>query len=140
MVSINFNEMVEIIKRKHIRDERGWLLKTLTGKESGLPNYTGEIYTVCGYPNQIRGGHYHQIATEWFTLITGQALLKLKDINSDEEESIFLSADKPVTIVVPPYIAHQFESVDDNEFILLAYANYLYDPADTFNWSFPAKI
>jgi dTDP-4-dehydrorhamnose 3,5-epimerase-like enzyme len=128
--------MVEIIERKKIRDERGWLLKTLTGKESGLPKQTGEIYTVCGYPNQIRGAHYHKIAKEWFTLITGHALLKLRDTNSNEERSILLDADTPVTIVVPPFIAHQFESVSNNEFILLAYADSLYDPTDTFSWTF----
>jgi len=129
--------MVEIIKRNIISDERGWLLKTLTGKEMGLPKYTGEIYTVCGFPNKVRGGHYHKIATEWFTLITGEAILKLKDINSNRETSMKLYADEPVTIVVPPFIAHQFESVSDKEFILLAYADHLYDPADTYNWVTP---
>ncbi len=128
--------MVEIIKRTLLKDQRGWLLKTLTGYEEGLPLRTGEIYVVCGYPNQIRGGHYHEVAKEWFTLIKGEALLKLKDINNGEETSMILNSDQPLTIVVPPLIAHQFESISNREFILLAYSDRQYDPVDTFNWIF----
>ncbi|MCZ4224371.1 WxcM-like domain-containing protein [Pedobacter rhodius] len=124
-------DKIEIIPRKFLKDERGWLFKTLTGTEKGLPNYTGEIYTVCGLPNQIRGGHYHKEATEWFTIIGGEATLKLKDILTLEELTLKLSIEEPITIVVPPLVAHQFENPSDKEFLLLAYSNLLYDPKDT---------
>jgi len=128
--------MVQIIERKILKDERGWFLKTLTGKEEGLPPFTGEIYTVCGYPNKDRGGHYHKVAKEWFTLLVGQALLRLEDIKSQEELSILLSADQPVTIVVPPFIAHRFENNSGNDFLLLAYTDVHYDPLDTIHYHF----
>lgn len=136
MKSITLSDKIAIIKRQIIRDERGWFFKELTGKEEGLPHYTGEIYTVCALPGCQRGGHYHKVAKEWFTVITGQALLKLKDIETEEVKMIQLTTETPVTVVVPPLIAHQFENHSENEFILLAYTDQLYDPADTISYSF----
>lgn len=136
MISTVLNDKVEIIQRRIISDQRGWLLKAVTGKENGLPNHTGEIYTVCGYPNQIRGGHYHNLATEWFTLIVGESILRLKDMETKEEYSLRLVMDNPLTIVVPPMIAHQFESCSDGEFMVLAYSDFHYDPSDTVRFNF----
>lgn len=127
---------VEIIERKKINDERGWFLKTLTGKEEGLPNHTGEIYVVRTYPGQIRGGHYHEVAKEWFTLLTGKATLRLKDTNTQEEATLELDADRPITVVIPAFIAHEFKNVSDDDFLLLAYTDVLYDPGDTIPFLF----
>jgi len=134
MANIILNNKVEIIERKILSDERGWLFKTLTGKEKGLPKSTGEIYTVCGLPNQVRGGHYHKLATEWFTIIKGEATLKLKDIANNDETIMVLNVETPLTIVVPPNVAHQFENNSQDEFILVAYSDELYDPNDTIKF------
>ena len=135
MTDTPISNKIEIIKRKKLSDERGWFLKTITGKEADLPNYTGEVYVVCGYPEQSRGGHYHIKAKEWFTLISGKATLNLVDINTFEKESIIIDSDDPITIVIPPLIAHSFSSIDKNNFILIAYTDVLYNPDDTINFN-----
>ena len=124
-------DKIHVIKRSLIKDDRGWFLKALTGKEDGLPGYTGEIYTTSATPGQSKGGHYHEIANEWFTLLTGKAILKLKDIKTGEEMSVSLDSLDPVTVFVPPYVAHRFDNESDNDFILLAYTDLHYDPKDT---------
>lgn len=127
---------IEIIQRKRIDDSRGWFLKAITGLEKGLPNHTGEVYIVSSKDGAARGGHYHKQATEWFTLLTGSARLEMKDIRTNETMVITLSALKPVTIVVPTYIAHRFDTIRNEEFMLLAYTDFLYKPDDTIELEF----
>lgn len=129
-------ENIEIINRKIIQDSRGWFLKAITGHEANLPCYTGEVYVVSGFPGENRGSHYHLKANEWFTLLSGKVLLRLKNIETQEEGNIILSMDSPKTIMVSPLIAHRFDNLEDSDFILLAYTDLLYEPNDTIPYVF----
>lgn len=128
----HLKDKIKIIDRKLLSDNRGYFLKIITGKEEGLPNYTGEIYVTLAKPGEKRGGHYHLKANEWFTLLQGECALFLEDVNTKEKLSIELFAPHPKTIFVPPYIAHVFTNTSvSNDFLLLAYTDQLYNPADT---------
>lgn len=127
-------EKIEIIPRKKIEDSRGWFLKVITGKENGLPAYTGEIYTVFSKNGASRGGHYHIQATEWFTLLQGKSNLELYDILTHERLTILLDINNPITIVVPPNVVHRFDAIEQQPFLLLAYTDILYKPDDTIRF------
>lgn len=129
-------DKIKIIQRRKIVDTRGWFLKIITGKEDNLPQYTGEIYTVYAESGLSRGGHYHKKASEWFTLLKGEARLYLSDIQNDEHLILNLDSNNPTTIFIPPYIAHQFEASRETAFLLLAYTDKLYDPEDTIQYQF----
>lgn len=133
---MKLKDKIEIIRRKLIVDSRGYFLKVIDGKERGLPKHTGEIYITIAKPNESRGGHYHSIAYEWFTLIKGEATLVLEDVNTQERISIQLSEKDPKTIMVPPEVAHIFYNSSSLEFILLAYCDSLFDPIDTIAFKF----
>ena len=122
---------IQIIERKRLEDSRGWFLKVIDGKEENLPPHTGEIYITSAIENSARGSHYHIKATEWFTLIQGQAILTLEDIESKEAFELTLDAKSPQTIMIPPKIAHSFLNKSKEDFILIAYTDELYDPSDT---------
>lgn len=122
---------IQIIERKKIEDERGWFLKVITGLESNLPNYTGEVYITNANIGESKGGHYHSIAKEWFTLISGKCEVKLVDICTKEKMVIQLTSKIPQTLFVPNNIAHIFLNNGEEEFILLAYSDQLYLPEDT---------
>ena len=124
-------EQVKIIPRRLISDERGWFLKAITGREDGLPKHTGEIYLTMGMPGQSKGGHYHPQAKEWFTVIEGNAVLKLEDVLTKERREIPMSLEQAQSVYVPNNVAHIFENIGDTNFIVLAYTDLLYDPADT---------
>jgi dTDP-4-dehydrorhamnose 3,5-epimerase-like enzyme len=132
----SLSDRIEIIPRKRIEDSRGWFLKTLTGKEDGLPNRTGEIYTVFSERGASRGGHFHKEAREWFTLLTGKSKLHLKDTNTGELFTIELDSANPITVVIPPFVAHRFDSIDNESFLLLAYTDEIYNPADTISLNY----
>lgn len=129
-------DKIIVYNRNKITDYRGWFLKVINGKETNLPNHTGEIYITVATPNQSKGGHYHPVANEWFALIKGECTLELVDIDSNESLHIALSENDPKTVYVPNNIAHNFRNTADREFILLAYSDELFDPIDTIPFSF----
>lgn len=123
---------VTIINRKLIKDDRGWFLKAITGTEAEIPSHTGEVYLTMGKPGQAKGGHYHPVAVEWFTLIQGSAILKLEDVESHKKREIEMSLEKAITVFIPNNVAHVVvNNSNDKDFILLAYTDKLYDPEDT---------
>lgn len=127
----SLKERVAIIQRKLIADDRGWFLKAITGTEKDIPSHTGEVYLTMGKPGQAKGGHYHPEALEWFTIIEGNAVLKLEDIETHERLDIPMSLDKAIAVFIPNNVAHIVVNNSDKDFILLAYTDKLYDPKDT---------
>ena len=129
-------EKVQIINRRLIADDRGWFFKAITGTEEGIPSHTGEVYLTMGKPGQAKGGHYHPEAVEWFTIIEGCAVLKLEDMETHETREIEMSLEKAITVFIPNNVAHIVVNNSDKDFILLAYTDKLYDPADTIAHKF----
>ncbi len=127
---------IEIIKRNKIEDHRGWFLKVITGTENNLGKTIGEFYVTVAQPNQSKGGHFHPIANEWFTLLKGSCVLELIDIETKEYFSLELNENNPQTIFVPNRLAHNFKNNSASEFILLAYSDSLYDSKDTIIYPF----
>jgi dTDP-4-dehydrorhamnose 3,5-epimerase and related enzymes len=128
----NLDKKIVLYTRKLIKDDRGWFLKAITGKENGLQKYTGEVYFTSGIKGKKKGAHYHPKAQEWFTVIQGKALLKLEDIETHERKDIILDSQNPITVFIPRMVAHSIETTEDcNSFILCAYTDLLYDPKDT---------
>ena len=124
-------DRIRIINRQIIKDDRGWFMKVITGMEEGIPKHTGEVYLTMGRPGQMKGGHYHPIAVEWFTIIQGSAILKLEDIETYEKMEIELNFEDALSVFVPNNVAHGFFNKSQEDFILLAYTDRLYDPSDT---------
>jgi dTDP-4-dehydrorhamnose 3,5-epimerase-like enzyme len=128
---MNLEAKIKIIERKKIEDSRGWFLKVINGLEDNLPPYTGEVYVTNATPGEAKGGHYHEKANEWFTLIFGQCEVKLVDLKTGEKLSLQLQSESPITLYIPSNIAHVFINNGDGEFILLAYSDRLYQQEDT---------
>ena len=129
-------DKVKIIPRRLIADDRGWFLKAITGTEEDIPSHTGEVYLTMGKPGQAKGGHYHPEAVEWFTIIAGSAILKLEDMETHERREIKMPFEKAQTVFIPNGVAHIVVNNSDKDFILLAYTDKLYDPADTIKFDF----
>ena len=128
-------EKIYSIKRNLHQDSRGWFLKAIDGNEAGN-SFDGEVYLTSAKPGQSKGGHYHLIAAEWFTLLKGNALLTIVDVETREKSEIFLNATEPETIYIPAGIAHNFYNTGDEDFVLIAFTNVKYDPADTITFDF----
>lgn len=129
-------DLYEIIERRKIVDHRGFFLKTMTGFEPDLPQTFGEIYVIKGDQGKPRANHYHNAATEWFTILHGRVKLNLKDVDSGEVASLLMTDEAPVTVRINPRVAHSLIGVDAQDYILMAYTDVRYDPVDTI--AYPA--
>lgn len=127
-------ERIRVIPRHLIKDERGWFFKAITGTEENIPSHTGEVYITMGHSGQIKGGHYHPEAVEWFTVIGGKAILRLEDIETHERMEIPMSLEEAKSVFVPNNVAHDFVSAGDSDYVVLAYTDKLYDPRDTISY------
>ena len=127
-------DRIKIIPCRLIKDERGWFFKAITGTEENIPSHTGEVYLTMGTKGQAKGGHYHPRAVEWFTVIEGKAKLKLEDIETHEKMEIMMSLEEAILVFVPNNVAHIFENVSNDNFIVLAYTDLLYNPSDTITY------
>jgi dTDP-4-dehydrorhamnose 3,5-epimerase-like enzyme len=125
------NDFYQIIERRKIVDPRGFFLKTMTGFEPGLSQQFGEIYVIMGEAGQARANHYHNVATEWFTLLHGRVHLNLRHVDTGEHASLLLDEKAPLTVRISPRVAHSLMGVDEFEYLLMAYTDVRYDPADT---------
>lgn len=136
VVSMGLCDKIQRYPRRLLQDERGWFLKTITGKEENLPSCTGEVYFTSAKAGANKGGHYHNIANEWFTMIVGRGVLVLEDVETKERLEIKMNAQQPETIFIPAHVAHCVDNRSDEDFIMCAYTDVLYDPVDTIAYEF----
>lgn len=127
-----------LIERKLLADQRGWLLKLVTGAEPDLPQATGEIYAVHGKPGEPRGNHFHRLSSEWFTLVSGRVRCLLADSHTGERLELRIDFTDALTLYVPPLTAHCFfaDDASPDPMILVAYASHRYHPDDTVSYDF----
>lgn len=129
-------DKIQRYPRRLLQDERGWFLKTITGKEKYIPLYTGEVYFTSAKAGYNKGGHYHNVANEWFTMIVGKGVLVLEDIETKERIEIELNSQQPETIFIPANVAHSVNNRSNEDFIMCAYTDAHYDPLDTIAYEF----
>ena len=126
---------IALIDRKMIIDSRGWFLKVIDGNEKNNL-FPCEVYITSAKPGESKGGHYHEKAHEWFTLIKGEALLTIIDVDTQTKSEIKLSEINPISIYIPPRLAHNFQNIGNSDFMLVAFTNVKYLPEDTIIFNF----
>ncbi len=118
-----------------INDSRGELVVFLKSDElDERDREFGQIYFVTFEgENQIRGEHYHKHWREWFGVVSGKILVRLKDVRSGEKKEIIIDADhsKYVRLETGPYVVHGFKSISEYA-AMINYANGMWSENDTF--------
>ena len=119
--------LIKKIKLQPHLDERGALV------ENSLPQIMADskhFFVSTSKPGVYRGGHYHHRKSEWFYLIKGKCIFKAEDIKTHKQEQLTLSGEDHVAVNVGPDVAHSFHNVGDEEMILLALINEVFDQED----------
>ena len=110
-------------------DTRGWLLKVVLPTEP-THSRVAEAYLVQAGVGSVRGNHYHRTCTEWFTPVRGRGRLLLEDATTGERQEVALSGASPVTVEIPPGVAHAIVPAPDTDLWVLALATHPHDPRD----------
>ena len=99
-------------------DERGTLFEVIRFQDFDIPG-GGQIYTFSINPHKRRGDHYHHKKEEWFTCVSGKALILLSTVDGKENKVIELSAAEPKLVYAPAGTTHALINQDDSEVAVL---------------------
>jgi dTDP-4-dehydrorhamnose 3,5-epimerase-like enzyme len=92
-----------------------------------------------GAPGETRANHYHRRTTEWFCPVAGRGMLYLLEVASERRAALRFDAATPISVRVPPGVAHSLVADADAELAVLAVADVPYDPQDTDTFAVAAQ-
>ncbi|MBN2571485.1 MAG: NAD-dependent epimerase/dehydratase family protein, partial [Ignavibacteriales bacterium] len=116
------------VKYKVNSDERGTFIETMKLKIGGQVSFS------TTKPGVTRGMHFHIRKIERFSIIKGEAEIKIRRIGTDEIISYKLSGDEPAYVDMPIWYTHNITNVGNDELLILFWINEFYNPddADTY--------
>lgn len=109
-------------------DERGTFVEILKLYSGGQISYS------TTKPGITRGNHFHTRKIERFAVIKGEAIIKMRKINTEEVLEFYLSGSEPSFVDMPIWYTHNISNVGNSELITLFWINEFYnsDDPDTF--------
>ena len=84
--------------------------------------------------NQIRGNHFHTRKIERFSVIKGKALIKIREVLSNEILEFKMDGEYPSYIDIPVWNTHNIENIGNDELITSFWINEHYEDkaSDTY--------
>lgn len=109
-------------------DERGSFTEFLKTKEYG------QVSVNISKPNITKGNHWHHTKNEKFLVVSGNGLIKFRNIFSKEIIEYHVSGDKLEVIDIPTGYTHNIINEGKNDMVTIMWANERFDPnkPDTF--------
>ena len=114
--------------KKHV-DNRGWLAEFFRPEITGS-NKLGQVTITTANPGIIKANHFHKRKNEWYCVIKGTMELALKNIKTNEKETIILYEDKLKLVKIPPNVSHGFKNIGKDMLFVLMYVDEPFDPVD----------
>ena len=116
-------------KLKLNTDERGSFIEVIKNEGTG-----GQTSFSTTKKNITRGNHFHTRKIERFIVISGNAEIKMRKINTNEILTFNVSGNEPSFIDMPVWYTHNIKNTGEGELLTLFWINELFDKEnpDTF--------
>lgn len=113
-------------------DDRGAFFETVRAWGQGQTSISTTV------PGVVRGEHYHFEKVERFVVVSGEALIRVRRMFTDEVHEFNVSGTDPVVIDMPPLCTHDITNTGSSELVTLFWSHDHFDPdnADTY----PLKV
>jgi len=110
------------------KDDRGSFTEFLH-----LPKH-GQVSVNVSKPDIIKGDHWHDTKHEKFLVVSGQGVIKLRNLNSTEILEYYVNADKLEVIDIPPGYTHSITNLGETDMVTIIWASEIFDKEnpDTF--------
>lgn len=89
---------------------------------------TGQTSFSTTAPGITRGDHYHRRKIERFTVVAGEAEIKLRRLLDDEVFTFRISGDKPRSVDMPTMYTHSITNVGSETLYTTFWTNDIFDP------------
>ena len=124
---INHDEFFPV---KHIQntDDRGDFVEIIRSYSKGQYSFS------TTKPNIIRGNHFHTRKIERFSVIQGEALIKLRKIDTNDILEFKLSGNTPSYVDMPIWYTHNIKNIGSDNLVTLFWINEPFDKdnSDTY--------
>lgn len=109
-------------------DHRGWFTEFLKSP------YFGQISISKTKPGVTRGNHWHHTKVEKFLVVEGEALIRIRRIDSDEVTEIRVSGEQLTPVEIPAGCTHSITNIGQTDLVTIFWANEIFDPSrpDTY--------
>lgn len=103
-------------------DNRGFLAEVVKSRQFG------QIFISRTKPGITRGNHYHHTKTEKFLVVEGEAVVRFRNMITNEIVEHPVNGMSPRVVDIPPGWTHSIENVGDSELVTLFWASEIFDP------------
>lgn len=90
----------------------------------------GQVSINVSKPGITKGNHWHHTKNEKFLVVSGEALIRLRHIESDEIIEYRVSGEKLEVVDIPVGYTHSIVNVGNKDLVTVMWANECYDPDD----------
>lgn len=90
----------------------------------------GQISVNRSKPGIVKGNHWHQSKNEKFLVVSGEGIIRLRQVHADTVVSYKVSAQEMTVVDIPPGYTHTIENTGIDELVMLIWANEPFDPND----------
>ncbi|HET6251988.1 MAG TPA: NAD-dependent epimerase/dehydratase family protein [Tepidisphaeraceae bacterium] len=104
-------------------DNRGSLAEFLKSPAGG------QIFVSRTRPGITRGNHFHHTKTEKFLVLSGEAIIRFRQISGDKVIEYRVKGEDYRVVDIPPGYTHSIENVGSGEMVTLFWASEIFDPA-----------
>jgi len=103
-------------------DERGFFAEFIRTPERG------QFSVNRSRPGVTKGNHWHHTKNEKFLVVSGEGVIRLRRIDSDEVHPCRVSGRKLEVIDIPPGYTHNIENLGEDDMVALMWASECFDP------------
>jgi UDP-2-acetamido-2,6-beta-L-arabino-hexul-4-ose reductase len=90
----------------------------------------GQIFFSTTKPGVIRGNHFHSRKVEWFCVLRGEAMIRLRPVGGKQIREFRVSGESPEFISIPALHTHQIENIGEDDLLTMFWCNEIFQPAD----------
>lgn len=90
----------------------------------------GQIFFSTTKPGAIRGNHFHSRKIEWFCVVRGEAVIRLRRVGDGSVSEFRVSGVSPQFISIPPLYSHQIENVGSEDLLTMFWCNEIFQASD----------
>jgi len=112
------------VSLKDHRDNRGTFVEIIRTMTGGQTSFSRTLKGIT------RGNHYHTRKIERFTVIQGQARIRLRKINTSEVYSFDVCGSDTSYIDIPIWYTHNITNIGEEDLLTVFWINESYDPKD----------
>lgn len=113
-------------------DARGTLVESVR-----MHGGQSQTFVSSTNPGYTRGDHFHLNKIERFQVLSGEGVIRLRRVLSDEVIEFKVSGDDPAVIDMPTMWAHSIENTGSKELVTLFWAHEVFDPEQPDTYAEP---